>query len=296
MRLLLLAVAVAALAACGGSSPKGPPSLVFVSTRDGDYALFGADANGKGVRRLSKERGDTGSPAGLFFQTEPAWSPDGTKIAFVSRRDGAFHVYVMNADGSGVRRLTHGPKEDHRPAWSPDGRRIVFSREGALFVAPAAGGAARRVGSGFGSAEDPAWSPDGRSIAYDYRRPDSLAREVYVMNADGTGSRQLTRLDHTSAAPAWSPDGTRIAFQSDARSGHDEIYTIRPNGTELTQVTRGDTDALQPAWSPSGEVSFSRDGAIWIEAGGAERRLTNGKDNDASPAWRPRASGAQTTK
>jgi Tol biopolymer transport system component len=281
---------VLALSACGGSAPKGPPALVFVSTKDGDYALFRADADGKHVHRLTKARGDASTPAGLFFQIEPAWSPDGSRLAFVSRRDGTFHVYVMNADGTGIHRLTNTAKDDHNPSWSADGTRIVYSREGALFVTPAAGGAARRVGRGLGSATDPAWSPDGKEIAYDYRRPGYQNRELYVMNADGSRIRQLTDLGRTSALPAWSPDGRRIAFQSDIRLGHTEIYTVRANGGGLAQATRSDTDALEPAWSPSGGLSFVRDGSIWLENGGDETQLTSDKDNASSPAWRPTGS------
>jgi Tol biopolymer transport system component len=239
------------------------------------------------VRRLTRERGDTSTPAGLFFQIEPAWSADGSKLAFVSRRDGKFHVYVMNADGTGVHRLTDSAKDDHNPSWSPDGSRVVFSREGALFVTPAAGGAARRLGRGFGSANDPAWSPDGKLIAYDYRRPGFQNRELYVIGADGSRIRQLTDLGRTSSLPAWSSDGARIAFQSDVRLGHTEIYTVRRDGNGLAQATRSDTDALEPAWSPSGGLSFVRDGAIWLRTAGNEKELTSDKDNAASPAWRP---------
>ena len=124
-------------------------------------------------------------------------------------------------------------------------------------------------------------------IAYDYRRPGFQNRELYVMNADGTHIRQLTDVGRTSAFPAWSPDGKRVALQSDLRLGHTEIYTIRPDGTGLAQATRSDTDAVEPAWSPSGGLSFVRDGAIWVESGGTETRLTSEPDNAASPAWRP---------
>jgi Tol biopolymer transport system component len=287
VRLLPVVVVIAAALAGCGSGPKGPPALLFVSTKDGDYAIFGADAAGKHVRRLSKERGDPSSPAGLFYQDEPAWSPDGTKIAFVSRRDGKSHVYVMNVDGTGTRRLTSSALDDSHPAWSPDGTRIVFGREGALFDIPAAGGTARRVGKGLGNAADPSWSPDGKQIVYDYRHLGYAIRELYVMRSDGTGIRQLTRLGHVSAFPAWSPDGKRIAFQSDLRGGHAEIYTIGVDGKGLRAVTLSDTDAIQPAWSPDGSLSYAGDGAIWIDADGKETHLTSSSDNGSSPAWRP---------
>jgi TolB protein len=283
----LAAIAAIVLAGCGGSSkPSGPPALVFVSTKDADYAIFGSDADGKHVRRLTKEKGDPSTPSGLFFQIEPAWSRDGRRIVFVSARDGVAHLFVMNSDGTGTRRLTNTKKNDGRASWSPDGKFIVFSREGALFRIPAAGGTAERVGKGFGSAADPVYSPDGRLIAYDYRKPGFSIREVYLMNADGTGVRRLTTLDQVSGIPAWSPDGKRVAFQSNA-TGHYEIYTVRSDGSGVTQVTHSDADTIQPAWSPDGRLSFARDGAIWVITNGKEIQLTSGKNNDSAPAWRP---------
>jgi Tol biopolymer transport system component len=287
-RVLLPALAVALIAGCGGSSrPKGPPDLLFVSTRDGDYAIFGADAKGGHVHRLVDEKGDPSSPAGLFFQVEPAWSPDGSRIAFASKRDGTSHIYVMQADGSGTRRLTDTAKEDDHPSWSPDGTRIVFAREGALFAVPVAGGKARRVGRGFGNAADPAWSSSG-TIAYDYRAPGYSIRELWEMSGTGSGIRRVTALRHVSALPAWSADGRRLAFQSNARGSRYEIYTIGAGGSGLRQETGSDADAITPAWSPDGKLTFSRDGAIWTkDTAGDETRLTSGDGNDVSPAWRP---------
>ena len=291
MRRALLAAAgcaAALLAGCGGSTSNGPPSLVFVSVKDGDYAVFGADADGKHVRRLTEEKGDASSPAGLFFQVEPAWSPDGTKIAFSSGRDGTAHIFVMNADGTGTRRLTNTDQADEHPSWSADGKRIVFSREGAIFEAPTGGGKAHRVGHGLGNATAPAFSPDGKLIAYDYRRPGYSIREVYVMNADGTGIRQVTRLRYVSSLPSWSPDMKTLAFQSNARGGSFEIYTIGLDGKDLRQVTRSTTDVIQPAWTPDGaSLGFVREGAIWTDTAGTENQLTSGKDDDSAPAWRP---------
>ncbi len=289
-RLAVSAIALLALtlAGCGSrSNATRPPTLVFVSVKDGDYAIFGADADGSHARRLTKEKGDPTTPAGLFFQVQPAWSPDGEKIAFASARDGTPHIFVMNADGTGTKRLTDSDQEDEHPWWSSDGRRIVFSREGAIFEVPSTGGKAHRVGRGLGSDTSPAFSPDGRLIAYDYRRPGFPIRELYVMNADGTGIRQVTRLGEVSSLPAWSPDGKRLAFQSNARLGHYEIYTVDPDGRDLRRVTTSTIDATQPAWTPDGAIGFVRDGAIWTSKAGAETQLTSGKDVDSSPAWRP---------
>lgn len=278
------------LAGCGGSTPKGLPELIFVSTRDGDYAIFGAGADGSHAHRLTKEKGDPSNPRELFFQIEPAWSPDGTQIVFASHRDGPAHLYVMRADGTDTRRLTDTPRDDQHPSWSPDGRLIVFGRAGVVSVVPAGGGEARRVGKEAGNAADPAWSPDGTMIALAYRNPGTPVREIYVMRADGSGVRRLTSLGNVSAAPAWAPDGRRLAFESNAHDGHYEIYTVGLDGKNLRRVTRSESsDTLEPAWSPDGrELTFSREGALWsVDAAGSETQLTSGENNDSSPAYRP---------
>jgi Tol biopolymer transport system component len=287
---LVAAAAVLAVAGCGGSSPKGPPALVFVSVKDGDYAIFGADADGSHARRLTNEKGDPSTPSGLFFQLQPAWSPDGTKIAFVSAREGTPHVFVMNADGTGTKQLTNANQEDEHPSWSADGGRIVFSREGALFQVPSKGGPAHRIGHAPGSARSPAFSPDGTALAYDYRKPGGPVREIYVQTARDTGIRQVTRLGAVSSLPAWSPDGKTIAFQSNARGGRYEIYTVRADGTNLRQVTSSESDVIQPAWTPDGAIGFVRDGAVWTIAAGEGTQLTSGKDDDSAPTWRPTSS------
>jgi TolB protein len=288
-RLLPLVVLVAVLAGCGAS--KSLPALLFVSTRDGYYAIYGADANGRHAHRLTKEKGDPSTPRGLFLQTEPAWSPDGKQIAFVSRRDGPAHLYVVRVDGKGERRLTDTARDDQHPSWSPDGTRIVFGREGILAMVPAVGGTAKRILFRPGSAIDPTWSPDGRLIAYSYRNPGTPVREIYVMRPNGTGARRLTNLGNVSAAPAWAPDGRRIAFESNARDGHYEIYTVGLDGKDLLRVTLSESsDTLEPAWSADGrQLAFSREGALWTTnpAGSKARQLTDSKNNDSSPAFRP---------
>ena len=165
-RLSIAALAALLVAGCGGSSsPKGPPELVFVSTKDGDYAIFGADADGSHQYRLTKEEADSSSPAKLFFQIEPHWSPDGKEIAFVSGRDGNGHVFVMNADGTGTRRITDTKMDDSHPTWSADGKWLVVQPR-RRDLSPA--GHRRRLRTrllknAVGSASDPAYSP-GREV------------------------------------------------------------------------------------------------------------------------------------
>lgn len=289
-RLAVLLPVLVAVAGCGSSGPPPPSTLLFVSSRDGDYAVFGVTVD-RDEHRLTKEKGDPSTREGLFFQVDPAWSPDGRKVAFVSRRDGRSHVYVMRADGTGTRRFTSSEPDDDGPTWSPDGRRIAFSRVGDLFAIPSSGGPARRIGPALGGeALDPAWSPDGKLIAYDYRPPGYSIREIWVAGSDGKGARQVTTLREVSTRPAWSPDGGRIAFQSNANGGHVEIYSVALDGSGVRRETRSGVDTFDPDWSPNGkEIAFSRDGAIWaIDRSGHERKLTSG-ENDAAPVWRPRA-------
>jgi TolB protein len=294
-RLLALVTALL-LGACGGSGDDPEPDLVFVSTRDGDYAVFGMTADGGAERRLTETDVDASSPRGLFFQTDPAWSPDGRTIAFASRRGGTFDLYAMNADGTGTRRLTATRDDDGDPTWSPDGRRIAFARgtPARLFVVDGDGSNARRVTDGESEEADPAWSPDGRWLAYSRREPGSSIRELWLVRPDGSQRRRLTSLAGVAEAPAWSPDGRRLAFSAmvdDARFG---VYTVRVDGEDVRHLT-SDEDSFEPAWSPDGgTIAFSRQGAIVaIDARtGAERTLTEGENNDSSPAWRPRARAA----
>ena len=238
-------------AAAGSSGPKGPPALVFVSVKDGDYAIFGADADGKHTYRLTDARRPIPStPEGLFFQNEPAWSPDGQRDRLHRRTaTGRTHIFVMNADGTGTRRVTNDAAQRRasdvvarRPL---DRLRRAKARSSACARAAAPPGASA---TGFGAAADPAYSPDGKLIAYDYRRPGFSIQEIYVMNADGTGVRQRDRPPRRQhATRRGRRTASTLAFQSNAAgSGQNEIYTVPLAGGTPKRVTTSD-DRRDPA-------------------------------------------------
>jgi TolB protein len=186
------------------------------------------------------------------------WSPDGSKIAFASMRDGDLEIYVINADGTGVTNLTNAPTaSDDSPAWSPDGTKIAFAsvRAGAareIYVMDADGGNQVRLTNNPGSLDDrPSWSPDGATIAFESLRDGDM--EVYLIDSDGTDARNVSdNPGWPDSDPDWSPDGTKIVFVSE-RDGNAEIYVMDADGSNQTNVTNSATSSdVEPSYSPLG--------------------------------------------
>jgi dipeptidyl aminopeptidase/acylaminoacyl peptidase len=209
--------------------------------------IYVVRSNGTDERRLTAAPG---------VDDEPAWSPDGTQIAFTSNRDGPRSVYVMNEDGSGVTRLTPEPVHNYRPAWSPDGTRIAFVGERDvgvdIYVMDRDGSNQRRLTTHPARDLDPAWSPDGTRIAFTSER-DGGSR-VYTMNADGSGVARVTKSSETESRPAWSRDGTRIAFTRKVCGGdwltcYPALFSVSLGADEI-EVGIGE----DPAWSPDGRT------------------------------------------
>ena len=222
--------------------------------------------------------------------TSPAWSPTGRRIAFVSdgkKENG--QVWIMNADGSGQRRITRGG-DYWTPDWSPSGQRLAVvsgSIDGHLVVMNADGTNRQRLTRPRKPCcvEDPAWSPDGRSIAF-----VSAAREepIWIINANGSGLRQLVPSGYQ---PSWSRDEKSIVFTWVSKEfGGYEIRVINVDGTGLKRLA---TNATEPVISPNGrKIAFLRnDNRIWImDSDGSHKRrvvTTNLYDTGHMVAERP---------
>jgi Tol biopolymer transport system component len=179
----------------------------------------------------------------------PAWSPDGTKIAFASTRDTNSDIFVMDPNGANVTRLTNDAADDAQPAWSPDGSKIAFAshRDGndEIYVMNANGSGQVNLTNSSASDLAPAWSPDGTKIAFQSDRQTNGA--VWVMNADGSNPTRLTNPGPSTAAgaPSWSPDGTRIAYEQEG-----DIWVMNVDGSRKIRITSGFWADGLPRWRP----------------------------------------------
>jgi Tol biopolymer transport system component len=269
---LFLAMLLCALPLIADAQGK----IAFNSNRSGNFEIYVMNSNGSNQTRLTTAGGVT-----------PAFSPDGSKIAFVSG-DG---IYVMNADGSNPMRLTNNSAGDTQPSFSPDGSRIVFQsfRDNNLdiYVMNADGSNQTRLTTNSAIDESPTFSPDGSKIAFVSNRNDNF--DIYVMNADGSNQTRLTNNEGVDVQPAFSPDGSRIAFYSTRNGG--DIYVMNADGSNQTNITNG-SKGSKPAFSPNGtRIVFQsqRDGNPEIYVmnadGSNQTRLTDNPSYDGDPAW-----------
>lgn len=206
------------------------------------YDIFFANVDGSALRQVTSNSG---------YDAEATISPDGSRIVFTSDRDGDLDIYIMASDGSDVRRLTSTPGYDGGAFFSPDGTKIVYRAY---------------------HPTDPEELADFRSLLADRLvRPGQL--DIWVMNADGTDQRRVTRFQGASFGPFFHPSGERIIFSSNLHdpSGRDfDLYMIALDGTGLERVTTHPEFDGFPMFSPDGrQLVFASN------RGGSEEGETN---------------------
>ena len=298
---LLSAVVILIFALAGIEATNAAPKIVFGSVRNGgNHDVFVMDLDGSNQVRLTTN---------VSYDDQPKWSPDSSKIAFMSGRDGNFEIYTMNADGSSQTRITNNLAADGFPAWSPDGTKIAFVRGDLrnpstfeIYVMNTDGSSQVRLTNDAVIDGVPSWSPDGTKIVFmsggsSVFDPNSF--EIYVVNADGTNRTRLTNNTIVDGQPSYSPDGAKILFGSgDAMTPQGiEIYVMNANGTNLTRLTNNSVTDGFPTWSQDGtKIVFAR-GSIADETtvelylmnadGSNQTRLTSNTALDWFPDWQP---------
>ncbi|MCB0254041.1 MAG: PD40 domain-containing protein [Anaerolineae bacterium] len=302
-RLALAGLAVTLfLAGCSGIGNTQPAGrLAFEREENDNSDVYVMNPDGTGLTRLTDDPGWDGTPA---------WSPDGTQIAFASERLGSPVIMLMNADGSDQRPLTDATYASLMPAWSPDGQQIAFAStrsyevpmEGGrqlveagfeIWVMNADGSNMRRV---TGNYEDqslyPSWSPDGKQLA-----SQEITDEIRIMLQepveDAPATNVTASVDGRQWTPAWSPDGRQIVFMNqDLETGVANIWLLDVKSGQATHLSQADSNDGEPAWSPDGkEIVFSsdRDGtqSLYIMSADGQnvRRLTTDDASYSHPAW-----------
>lgn len=226
-------------------SPNGR-YIAYTSWKARNPDLYVLDRTTGRSRRVSKMRG---------LNTGAAWSPDGRKIAFSASRGKAnMDIYTINADGSGLRRLTRAKSwvRNLSPCWSPDGKQITF-------------------------------------VSNRFRHP-----QIYVMNADGTKQRQITTKGKYNQAPKWSPQGDWILFTGRDEKNRFDIFKVSPKDGKVVRLTQRAGNNTEASWSPNGRnivFTSTRNGVpklfIMTHEGKSARQITFLSGTFQTPSWSP---------
>ena len=283
--------------------PYETGKIAFVSNRDGNWEIYVTDTKGENQVNL------TNNPANDW---DPAWSPDGSKIAFVSdeelRKKSKWKklknwIYLMDADGANRKLLGWGGD----PAWFPDGSKIAFSG-GQIFVMDPDGSNQVKLTPDIAKEDwhrSPAVSPDGRRIAFQFDRYDHPPA-VAIMNLDGTNVTSVYKLYkdisrdvmgyRTHRDPSWSPDGrklTTVNYRGYRRWRDDYSYNYAPDAIYIVDLRTVSLEKLgvsggATSWSPDGtRIAFSNGKDIYIihSDGSMGRRVTKGEGDNWDPSW-----------
>jgi Tol biopolymer transport system component len=284
-------------------------ALVVLSAPAGGAAFRGANGliaftrfseSGGGLHSIGIVRPDgTGIATIVEDGSSPAWSPDGTMLVFQRSAGRDVDLFVVSADGTGLRRINHPGHDDFLSAWSPDGKRIVFTSDRAgieaisvrseIYIVKADGTDRRRLTRNRVVDHSPVWSPDGRRIAFVRGGPKA---GIYSVATSGKRLVRLTR-NKSDTAPAWSPDGRLIAFDRESSNFGSNIFVMNRNGSNAHAIVAGETNDFMPVWSPDGtQLAFSRSGDtddiyVMVLDGGNVTPVITDEDDTFGPDWQP---------
>ncbi len=306
LRALPWLLVAAWLAACGDAAATAQPTLgiLFVSERDGNWEIYLVQPDGSGLTRLTQ------APQ---VDADPAWSPDGRRIAFRSRRDGSSDIFIMDADGTDPVNIVRDPgdswDDEFAPVWNPDGATLALftdrfqpplgnCRTGAgahhLAFMPVTGGHEniREFDALPGEQVSFSWSPDGRYLAFSSNCSGTVNR-LYLWDRETDRVEKLTDGLSNDLHPAWSHNGRYLAFTSNLE-GNNDIYLLELASGTWTNLTAHPAKDTHPTWSPDdAQIAFTtnRDGNEEIYAMDADglnpRNLTRHPARDFWPAWSP---------
>jgi Tol biopolymer transport system component len=248
----------------------------------------------------SSKHAGTSEVVGPSSTAGPAAVQPASKIAFISNRTGTYNVYVVHADGGGLRQLTRFRSGDlARPALSPDGKSVVFDRsktadgDSDIWIVRSDGHGLRDLTPGPSDDTAPSWSPDGTKVLFASDRGG--AYDIFLMKASGTGIVQLSDRGRSDVAPAFSRDGKRVAFvECDQSFAHCQLWVMNANGKGARRLTKTPVEDERPSWSLNDtklavtvKQAGNLDVAVVVVRGGAVQRLTHGAAEDFQPSYSP---------
>ena len=273
---LILALFAVGVAGTADAAPRHTNGLVSFGSCCGDSTgIYTISSDGTAQRRIYVPRFDDSSLVS-------AWSPQGTRIAYVAPGG----LWTMSPSGTQRKRVTRGKGDTLAPSWSPDGKQLVFvdlaAKHGtnyALYVIGSDGRGLKRIVRGAKYQNNPAWSPSGKVIIFE------RSGALWSVKPNGRAQKRVA----VGTSPSWSPDGKSVAFD---RNG--DLWTMKANGTGAQLVTEVPSSAAGIAWSPDGRwiayaIADRGDVMLVHPDGTGQKELTDEPDLfHSQPAWQPR--------